>query len=179
MQLSPKNYSHGNKPHFTKGYFPPKIILGWNFSISGCDGQMHSFVRSFTPRRFQVGLSSCVLWCLWGSCQGLLGKHSAFFIPILTKKPQPFMQKFNLQSKEEKSIIIEIPFKSKIRVFLWAVNILSSTRNSLVLNISQEDVSVLLLWLLCWYSHRVFFCSLVNMFKKEQFFLKPRLEKRF
>lgn len=54
------------------------------------------------------------------------------------------MQKSNLQSKEEKSIIIEIPYKSKIR-FLGAVNTLSITQNSLVLNISQEDVSVLLL----------------------------------
>lgn len=144
MQLSPKNYSHGYKPHFTKGYFPPKTIFGWNFSISNCNGQIHSFVMSFTPRRFQMGLSSVFYGALEAAVKDCWENTLAFFLFLSSKKPQPFMQKSNLQSKEEKSIIIEIPYKSKIR-FLGDVNTLSITQNSLVLSISQEDVSVLLL----------------------------------
>lgn len=109
MQLNPKNYSHGNKPHFSKGYFPSTNIFGWDFSISDSDGQIHSFVMSFSPRRFQVGLSSVFYGAFEAAVKGCWENTLLLFIPILKKnpkKPQPFMHKSNLQSKEEKSIII-------------------------------------------------------------------------
>lgn len=43
------------------------------------------------------------------------GKTLCLFLFLSSKKPQPFMYKSDLQSKEEKSIIIEIPYMSKIR----------------------------------------------------------------
>lgn len=171
MQLSPENYSHGNKPRFTKGCFPPKNSFGWDFSVSGCDGQIHSFDMNFTPRRFQVGLSPVV----YGAFEAA-GKTAFFFIPIL-KKPQLFMQNSNLQSEEEKSIIIEIPSKSKIR-FLWAVNTPSSTQNSLVLNISQEDVCVTAVIIVLLFTQS-FLLSLSKYVQKEQFSFNAMSWKEF
>lgn len=83
MQLSPKNYSHGNKPRFTKGCFPPKNSFGWDFSVSGCDGQIHSFDMNFTPRRFQVGLSSVV----YGAFEAAGKTAFFFFLSPSSKNP--------------------------------------------------------------------------------------------
>lgn len=88
------------------------------------------------------------------------------------------MQKSNLQSKEEKSIIIEIPYKSKISFFVSCKYPEKHSKLTCAKYFPRGCFCVIAVIIVLLFT-RSFLLFLSKYVQKEQFFLMPCLEKSF